>query len=138
MIEVFREQFEHRHDYAKDWQKRIGGKVMGYFCTYAPEEIIYAAGMLPYSLRDAYIYERLISYRHNSSISIHELKRSADYVHIIAPVHGTVEEQLPKSRDSYSLISSHQLYLDGLNQECLVFYDSNPEHYPLESRIGSR
>ncbi len=47
MIEVFRKHFEHRHDYAKEWQKRTGGKVMGYFCTYAPEEIIYAAGMLP-------------------------------------------------------------------------------------------
>lgn len=47
MIEVFRDWYEHRHDYAKEWQKRTGGKVMGYFCTYAPEEIMYAAGMLP-------------------------------------------------------------------------------------------
>jgi benzoyl-CoA reductase subunit C len=47
MIEVFRDRFEHRHEYAKDWQKRTGGKVLGYFCTYAPEEIMYAAGILP-------------------------------------------------------------------------------------------
>lgn len=47
MIEVFQDSFEHRHEYAKDWQKRTGGKVLGYFCTYAPEEIMYAAGILP-------------------------------------------------------------------------------------------
>ena len=47
MIEVFRDFFEHRHDYAKGWQQRTGGKVMAYFCTYAPEEIMYAAGILP-------------------------------------------------------------------------------------------
>ena len=47
MVEVFRDWFEHRHEYAKDWQKRTEGKVLGYFCTYAPEEIMYAAGQLP-------------------------------------------------------------------------------------------
>ena len=47
MTEVFKGWYEHRHDYAKEWQKRTGGRVMGYFCTYAPEEIMYAAGILP-------------------------------------------------------------------------------------------
>ena len=47
MIEVFKDWFTQRHDYAKDWQKRTGGKIIGYFCTYAPEEIMYAAGILP-------------------------------------------------------------------------------------------
>jgi benzoyl-CoA reductase subunit C len=36
-----------RHDYAREWKKRTGGKVLGYFCTYLPEEIVYAAGVLP-------------------------------------------------------------------------------------------
>jgi len=45
--EVFKDWYENRHDYAKEWQKRTGGRVMGYFCTYAPEEIMYAAGILP-------------------------------------------------------------------------------------------
>ena len=46
-MEGFRESIENRHDYAKDWKARTGRKVLGYFCTYVPEEIIYAAGMLP-------------------------------------------------------------------------------------------
>jgi len=46
-MEEFRELVENHHDYAQDWKAKTGGKVVGYFCTYVPEEIIYAAGMLP-------------------------------------------------------------------------------------------
>lgn len=38
---------ENRHQYAREWKARTGGKVLGYFCTYVPEEIVYAAGVLP-------------------------------------------------------------------------------------------
>ena len=47
MFDRLRDWERNRHEYAKDWQKRTGGKVMGYFCTYAPEEVLYAAGVLP-------------------------------------------------------------------------------------------
>ncbi len=43
----FREWFENRHEYAREWKKRTGGKVVGYFCSYVPEEILYGAGILP-------------------------------------------------------------------------------------------
>ena len=36
-----------RHDYAREWKKRTGGKVVGCLCTYVPEEILYAADILP-------------------------------------------------------------------------------------------
>ena len=36
--------------FIEEW-KRGGGRVIGYPCTYLPEEIIHAAGMLPYRLR---------------------------------------------------------------------------------------
>ena len=35
------------YSYARAWRGRTGGKVMGFFCHYAPEEIIHAAGALP-------------------------------------------------------------------------------------------
>lgn len=47
MFDRFRNWYEKRHEYAKEWKKRTGGKVMGYFCTYVPEEILYAADILP-------------------------------------------------------------------------------------------
>lgn len=63
-IESFRKVVADRHQYAKDWKQRTGGKVIGGLCTYVPEEIIYAAGMLPvrilgshetHDMTDAYI-----------------------------------------------------------------------------------
>jgi benzoyl-CoA reductase subunit C len=48
MIEMFKEWYDARHEYAKEWKrKNKNGKVMGYFCTYVPEEILYAADVLP-------------------------------------------------------------------------------------------
>lgn len=47
MFEKFREWFEDRHKYAREWKARTERRIMGYFCTYAPEELIYAAGILP-------------------------------------------------------------------------------------------
>jgi benzoyl-CoA reductase subunit C len=47
MIETYKKWYETRHDIAKEWKAKTGGKVLGYFCTYAPEEILYAANVLP-------------------------------------------------------------------------------------------
>jgi len=47
MMEKFKEWYQKRHEYAQEWKNKTGGKVVGYFCTYVPEEILYAAGMLP-------------------------------------------------------------------------------------------
>ena len=43
----FQEILENRHEYARQWKAKTGGKVIGYFETYMPEEIVYAAGYLP-------------------------------------------------------------------------------------------
>ncbi len=47
MMEKFKEWYQKRHEYAQEWKNKTGGKVVGYFCTYVPEEILYAAGVLP-------------------------------------------------------------------------------------------
>jgi len=36
--------------YARSWKAETRGRVVGYFCSYAPEEIIWAAGALPYRI----------------------------------------------------------------------------------------
>jgi len=36
-----------RYGYAQDWKERTGSRVFGYFCTYFPEELLHAAGILP-------------------------------------------------------------------------------------------
>lgn len=47
MFENFQQWYQNRHQYAREWKAKTGGKVLGYFCTYVPEELIYAAGILP-------------------------------------------------------------------------------------------
>ncbi len=47
MVNQFKEWDQNRHNYAKTWKEKTGGKVVGYFCTYVPEEILYAANILP-------------------------------------------------------------------------------------------
>jgi len=43
----FKKLVADRHEYAKSWKNRTDGKVMGWFEPYFPEEIVYAAGVLP-------------------------------------------------------------------------------------------
>jgi benzoyl-CoA reductase subunit C len=47
MFSKFFDWYKNRHDYAREWMSKTGGEVVGCFCSYAPEEIIYAAGHLP-------------------------------------------------------------------------------------------
>jgi len=49
-MERFGEILENRHEYAKSWKARTGGKVIGYYEPYMPEEVVYAAGLLPVRL----------------------------------------------------------------------------------------
>ncbi len=46
-FEQFQEWYENRHAYQIDWKKRNNGKMVGFFCTYSPEEIYYAFDILP-------------------------------------------------------------------------------------------
>ncbi len=47
ILKQFMDIWELRHEYAQNWKQRTGGKVVGGMCTYVPEEILYAADILP-------------------------------------------------------------------------------------------
>ena len=47
MFEKCFEVIKGRHEYAREWKARTGRRVFGYMCTYLPEEILYAADILP-------------------------------------------------------------------------------------------
>ena len=49
-MELFSKVLESRGQYAENWKKRTGGKVLGYYEPYMPEEVVYAAGILPVRL----------------------------------------------------------------------------------------
>jgi benzoyl-CoA reductase subunit C len=47
LFDQFKNWYEMRHDYARSWKQRTGGQVVATMCTYSPEELLIAAGMLP-------------------------------------------------------------------------------------------
>lgn len=47
MLEKFHDVVVNHHKYAMEWKEKSGGKVFGCMSNYCPEEIIYAAGILP-------------------------------------------------------------------------------------------
>jgi benzoyl-CoA reductase subunit C len=70
MIGYFKEIFQDRVKIIEEHRKK-GKKVIGWVCTYVPEEIIYAAGMLPVrifggrediTLGSAYLYTNICSF----------------------------------------------------------------------------
>jgi arabinofuranosyltransferase len=91
--------------------------------TRPPRISTFAAGMLPYTYREAYIYEKLVSFRFNCR---YDLRTSADYLHIMTPRHGSVEYQLVKPIDEYELVSSHTRFFDGRSETLMVFYNPAP------------
>jgi benzoyl-CoA reductase/2-hydroxyglutaryl-CoA dehydratase subunit BcrC/BadD/HgdB len=48
-LDGLRAHYRHRDQAAREW-KRAGGQVVGYLCDNVPEELIIAAGLLPYRL----------------------------------------------------------------------------------------
>ncbi len=47
ILNEFKETAANSLDYLREWKSRTGNKILGYFCTNTPEEIIHAAGFLP-------------------------------------------------------------------------------------------
>ncbi len=49
-MQRFHQILENRHEYARAWKARTGGRVIGYYEPYMPEELVYASGALPIRL----------------------------------------------------------------------------------------
>jgi benzoyl-CoA reductase subunit C len=47
MNDTFLQYAENRHDMVREWKQKTGRKVFGYFCCLTPEEILFAADILP-------------------------------------------------------------------------------------------
>ena len=99
-----------------------------------PRIITFAAGMLPYTYKDSYIYEKLVSYRH--CYQRYQQGLYADYIHILAPRQGQINQQLPKPVNSYFLVSSYEMLFDGSMQKFLVYYNPKPEAHNLTVGIN--
>lgn len=121
-MERFQTLLEDPHKHAKDWKQKTGGKVIGYFSHYFPEEIVYAAGILPVSIlskpdiegiSQRYLYNAFCPY--SLGVLAQGLKGEYDYldgiVHVEScmPIRGAVAnwwDRLPVSFKHYIAMPS--------------------------------
>ena len=90
IIEKFRHITENTHEYAKSLQGK-GQRLAGYMCTHVPEEILYAAGIIPVrilsshesqAMTRSYIHETYCSFSHDCAYQ--GLQKNYDYLDLIA------------------------------------------------------
>ena len=95
----------------------------------------FAAGVVPYRLPKSYIFESLVSYRHTTPVGIEDqFPKFSDYLHILAPRHGSVEEQTQLIPEAV-LVSDVPIYFDGNNERSLVYWNGRPLENPLPERV---
>ncbi|MBW1861725.1 MAG: benzoyl-CoA reductase, partial [Deltaproteobacteria bacterium] len=89
IIEKFRHITENTHEYAKSLQGK-GQLLAGYMCTHVPEEILYAAGIIPLrilsshesqAMTRSYIHETYCSFSHDCAYQ--GLQKNYDYLDLI-------------------------------------------------------
>jgi len=90
IIEHFGYIIENRHEYAKSLSQRKGQLLAGYMCTHVPEEILYAAGIipvrilsshLPQAITKSYLHETYCSFSHDCAYE--GLQHNYDYLDLI-------------------------------------------------------
>jgi hypothetical protein len=104
----------------------------------------FAAGVLPYAYREAYIMEQLVSYRHNcppgengTRPDARMWRAHADYIHAFTR-HGSLPRLLaPVRLRQVKLISDHSIHFNGRDEKLLVYYNPAPLANTLPARIDA-
>jgi hypothetical protein len=111
-----------------DWRQRDRGR--------PPRIYTYAAGLIPYRLADAYIFDGgLISYRYAFAGHTSEMQASADYVLTLSPRHGSVEDQTGALAKSLQLVTRIEHEFDGEREHFDVWFNPSPSERRLPAMI---
>ena len=92
----------------------------------APRVHTFGAGVLPYVYGEAYILDSLAGYRHDCDFGWEDWRRAADYMHVMWPMHGSLEEQLGPLLARAELVSRQEIMFDGAPQHLDVYYNPRP------------
>ena len=94
-----------------------------------PRFVTFAEGYIPYCDRSLYVLGHLVSYRHGVNEAFppaRVLQESADYIHVLVPRHGTLEEQLPLPVEEFDSVSSHTIEYDGRDETFAIYFNRQP------------
>jgi arabinofuranosyltransferase len=92
-----------------------------------PRIVTFAAGLLPWHLPNAYIFEDLVSWRRACFPDRRQHALLADYVHLMTPWFGTLEEQLPGPAERWETVWQRTEPFDGERQTWMVVRNLTPE-----------
>jgi arabinofuranosyltransferase len=98
-----------------DWGTQAGA------ATRPPRVLTFAAGLLPWRLPDAYVLEDLVSWRRACFPDRRKHALMADYVHLVTPWSGTLDEQLPGPSDRWQQVWQKTTLFDGQFHTWMVF-----------------
>jgi hypothetical protein len=112
-----------------DWRKRDRE------APRPPRVATFAAGLLPWQLPAAYIFEDLVSWRRACPPDHRQFAELADYVHLMTPWFGTLAEQLPGSSERWETIWQRTELFDGERQTWMVLRNRNPEAAALPAYV---
>jgi len=118
-MEIFKNIVNSPHSYAREWKERTGGMVVGYYEPYFPEEIVYAAGMLPVRLMARHepddTSDRLMygSCYNTRDILNQFIKGRYDYVDAIVNVEGCqwMYHSFVAAANSFPNLKSHYFFM---------------------------
>ena len=108
------------------------------FETRAPRFSTFAEGYIPYCEAPLYVYGHLVSYRRSVNESWPAkpaFQRSADYIYVLAPRHGSVAKQLPLPVEQYEPVSSHTIEYDGQDETFAIYFNPNPDNAHLPTHV---
>lgn len=98
------------------------------FAERAPRFFTFAEGYIPLCYMDLYVYGQLVSMRRPAP---EPYEAAADYVYVLYPRHGTIEDQLSYPPDRYERVSSYVVEFDGRQQEFIIFFNPAPDYVEL-------
>jgi arabinofuranosyltransferase len=101
----------------------------------APRIVTFAAGLLPWRLPDAYIFEALVSWRRACLPDRRQHAVLADYVHLMTPWFGPLSEQLPGPPERWETVWQRTASFDGGSQTWMVMRNRAPDPAALPAYV---
>ena len=102
------------------------------FVDRAPRFRTFAEGYIPLCYPELYVYGQLVSMRRPAPPSY---EAAGDYVYVLYPRHGTIEDQLVGSPESYERVSSYTVEFDGGQEEFIIFFNPRPDNVELPAYV---
>ena len=100
-----------------------------------PRVLTLTAGLLPWHLPDAYVLEDLVSWRRACPPDRRKHAEMADYVHLVTPWTGTIEQQLPGPPERWQPVWQRATDFDGSVQTWMVFRNRTPDPTRLPTYV---